>query len=80
MLAAVGCKNKVVEEAQPLNELQQKVDEYAEFTLTTDLSVLSENEQKNNSSPSSSRLAKSWTNSIGSRPSVSKPAIGCWIQ
>lgn len=46
MLAAVGCKNKTVEEAQPLSELQQKVDEYAEFTLTTDLSVLSENEQK----------------------------------
>ena len=45
MLAAVGCKpkNAPVEE---VNEIQQKVDEYAEFTLTTDLSVLSEKEKQ----------------------------------
>lgn len=43
MLATVGCKNKT--EEQP-SELQQKVDEFAEFTLTTDLSVLSEKEQQ----------------------------------
>jgi hypothetical protein len=38
MLAAVGCKSNKTEEK---SEIQQKVDEYAEFTLTTDLSVLS---------------------------------------
>ena len=43
MLAAVGCKNNKTEEK---SELQQKVDEYAEFTLTTDLSVLSEKEKQ----------------------------------
>ena len=44
MLAAVGCKNKT-EEAPAVSDLQQKVDEYAEYTLTTDLSVLSEKEK-----------------------------------
>lgn len=43
MLAAVGCKSNKTEEK---SELQQKVDEYAEFTLTTDLSVLSEKEKQ----------------------------------
>lgn len=43
MLAAVGCKNEKPEEK---SALQQKVDEYAEFTLTTDLSVLSEKEKQ----------------------------------
>lgn len=45
MLASVGCKNKTAEE-QPVSELQQKVDEYAEFTLTTDLSLLSDKEKQ----------------------------------
>lgn len=45
MLASVGCKNKTVAQ-DPVDELQQKVDEYAEFTLTTDLSVLSEKEKQ----------------------------------
>lgn len=44
MLAAVGFKNKT-EEAPAVSDLQQKVDEYAEYTLTTDLSVLSEKEK-----------------------------------
>ena len=35
MLASVGCKGKKTEE--PKSEIQQKVDEYAEFTLTSDL-------------------------------------------
>lgn len=44
MLAAVGCKsNKTTEETNPL---QQKVDEYAEYTLTTDLSVLNDKEKQ----------------------------------
>ena len=43
MLATVGCKNKNAEQNM---ELQQKVDEFAEFTLTTDLSVLSEKERQ----------------------------------
>lgn len=43
MLAAVGCKHNKTEEK---SEIQQKVDEYAEFTLTTDLSVLTENEKQ----------------------------------
>ena len=43
MLAAVGCKSNKTEEK---SEIQQKVDEYAEFTLTTDLSVLSEKEKQ----------------------------------
>lgn len=43
MLAAVGCKHEKTEEK---SEIQQKVDEYAEFTLTTDLSVLSEKEKQ----------------------------------
>lgn len=43
MLAAVGCKHNKTEEK---SEIQQKVDEYAEFTLKTDLSVLSENEKQ----------------------------------
>lgn len=44
MLAAVGCKSN--KEAEEVNPLQQKVDEYAEYTLTTDLSVLSEKEKQ----------------------------------
>ena len=44
MLATVGCKSN--QEAEKPDELQQKVDEYAEFTLTTDLSVLSEKEKQ----------------------------------
>lgn len=43
MLAMVGCKDKKIEEK---SEIQQKVDEYAEYTLTTDLSVLSEKEKQ----------------------------------
>ena len=43
MLATVGCKTQKPEE---ISEIQQKVDEYAEFTLTTDLSVLSEKEKQ----------------------------------
>ena len=43
MLAATGCKNK---NAEPVSPLQQKVDEYAEFKLTTDLSNLSEKERE----------------------------------
>ena len=47
MLAVVGCKNKKTEEiAEVKSEIQQKVDEYAEFTLTTDLSILSEKEKQ----------------------------------
>lgn len=46
MLASVGCKNKTVAQDPVVDELQQKVDEYAEFTLTTDLSVLSEKEKQ----------------------------------
>ncbi|MBQ0016261.1 MAG: Zn-dependent hydrolase [Bacteroidales bacterium] len=44
MLAAVGCKNKQSQEVA--DELQQKVDEYAEYTLTTDLSSLSDHERQ----------------------------------
>lgn len=44
MLAAVGCKSNKAEESD--NSLQQKVDEYAEYTLTTDLSTLSAKEQQ----------------------------------
>ena len=43
LLATAGCKNNKNEEKM---DLQQKVDEYAEFTLTTDLSVLSEKEKQ----------------------------------
>lgn len=43
MLGFVGCKEKKMVEK---SEIQQKVDEYAEFTLTTDLSVLSEKEKQ----------------------------------
>ena len=43
MLATVGCKSNKTEEK---SEIQQKVDEYAEFTLTTDLSVLTEKEKQ----------------------------------
>lgn len=43
LFATMGCKNqKTVEKS----EIQQKVDEYAEYTLTTDLSILSEKEQQ----------------------------------
>jgi len=45
MLAAVGCKSKNAPE--PKSEIQQKVDEYAEFTLTSDLiQNLSANEKE----------------------------------
>ena len=44
LLATVGCKSN--QEAETPSEIQQKVDEYAEFTLKTDLSVLSEKEQQ----------------------------------
>jgi len=43
MLAAAGCKSQKVEEK---SEIQQKVEEYAPFTLTTDLSVLSDKERQ----------------------------------
>ncbi|MBR6441953.1 MAG: Zn-dependent hydrolase [Bacteroidales bacterium] len=43
LLATVGCKDNKKGEKM---DLQQKVDEYAEFTLTTDLSVLSEKEKQ----------------------------------
>ena len=43
MLATLGCKSNKTEEK---SEIQQKVDEYAEFTLTTDLSVLTEKEKQ----------------------------------
>ena len=35
MLAAVGCKGKKA--AEPMTEIEQKVAEYAEFELTSDL-------------------------------------------
>ena len=45
MLAAVGCKNNKATE--PKSEIQQKVDEYAEFSLTSDLiPTLSDNEKE----------------------------------
>ena len=44
LLASVGCKsNKTTDEP---SEIQKKVDEYAEFTLKTDLSVLSDKEKQ----------------------------------
>ncbi len=43
MLAMMGCKGNKTEEK---SEIQQKVDEYAEYTLTTDLSILSEKEKQ----------------------------------
>ena len=43
MLAAVGCKSNKTEEK---SEIQQKVEEYAYFTLNTDLSVLSDSEKQ----------------------------------
>ncbi len=42
-LCATGCKNKTEEVA--VSPLQAKVDSYAPFTLTTDLSVLSDDER-----------------------------------
>lgn len=46
LFAAVGCKQKkAATEAQP-SEIEQKVNEYAEFTLTTDLSKLSDKEKQ----------------------------------
>lgn len=46
MLAVTGCKQKTVEET-PVSELQQKVESYAEYTLSSDLiNNLSENEKK----------------------------------
>ena len=45
MLAAVGCKGKKAD--QPKSEIQQKVDEYAEFELKSDLiQNLSANEKE----------------------------------
>ena len=45
MLAAVGCKGKKA--AEPMTEIEQKVAEYAEFELTSDLIAnLSENEKE----------------------------------
>ena len=45
MLLAVGCKGKKA--AEPKSEIQQKVDEYAEFSLTSDLvETLSANEKE----------------------------------
>ncbi|MBP3763045.1 MAG: Zn-dependent hydrolase [Bacteroidales bacterium] len=45
MLASVGCKNQKA--AEPKSEIQQKVDEYAEFPLTSDLiQNLSANEKE----------------------------------
>ncbi len=48
MLAAVGCKGKqATEQDQPKSEIQQKVDEYAEFELKSDLiQNLSANEKE----------------------------------
>ncbi|MDY5968670.1 MAG: Zn-dependent hydrolase [Bacteroidales bacterium] len=46
-LACAGCKNKAEEKtAQGPSPLQQKVDSYAPFTLTTDLNVLSDKEKQ----------------------------------
>lgn len=46
-LACAGCKNKTTEApAQQPSPLQQKVDSYAPFTLTTDLGVLSDKERQ----------------------------------
>lgn len=47
MLLAMGCESeKQTEEAPAVDPMQQKVDEYAEYTLTTDLSTLSEKERQ----------------------------------
>ena len=48
MLAAVGCTcKKTVTDCEPNPEIQQKVDEYAEFALTSDLiNTLSHNEKE----------------------------------
>ena len=48
MLMAVGCRGKkAVEDCAPNPDIQQKVDEYAEFTLTSDLiNTLSANEKQ----------------------------------
>ena len=46
MLAAVGCKSKKTTTEEAVSPIQQKVNEYAEFTLTTDLSKLSEKEKQ----------------------------------
>ena len=48
MLAAVGCNNKKSsKDCDPNPEIQQKVDEYAEFPLTSDLiATLSPNEKE----------------------------------
>ena len=48
MLAAVGCTcKKTVTDCEPNPEIQQKVDEYAEFALTSDLiNTLSPNEKE----------------------------------
>ena len=43
-LLATGCKHKQADNT--VSELQQKVDEYAEFTLSADLSSLSEKERQ----------------------------------
>ncbi len=44
-LCATGCKNKTDEGAGAVSPLQEKVDSYAPFTLTTDLSVLTDDER-----------------------------------
>ena len=46
-LLAVGCKSKkAADSSKPASEIEQKVAEYAPFTLKTNLNVLSENERK----------------------------------
>ena len=47
LFSAFGCTNKkATNEPQQPSEIEQKVNEYAEFTLTTDLSKLSEKEKQ----------------------------------
>lgn len=47
LFAAFGCKNKkATNEPKQTSEIEQKVNEYAEFTLTTDISRLSEKEKQ----------------------------------
>jgi hypothetical protein len=41
-----GCKSTPKEETEVKSEIQKKVEEYAPFRLTTDLSLLTENEKK----------------------------------
>ena len=46
MFAAVGCKQKKAETVKQPSEIEQKVNEYAEFTLTTDMSKLNDKEKQ----------------------------------